>query len=588
MLFRSPGQLVRGDARTTADRRLGGARVSASDVLRVAVEPVSDRWRRPMARWRSALNGGLWLVFLLPGVFLGVALIGLLNRPGLTWLYAGFGVVFLALGLRYFAPVQSAVVAALQASDRELYEAADLAGAGAWTRFQWVTWPQSGGSLLAVGYAVYLLCLWDVETLVLIQPPGGETLALRIFNLLHYGHAAQVNALCIVLLGIALAPLIAYGIIERLSRRWISSKNTAGAGVLALGLGLGLVGCTPPTDIAEVHELESKIFSGVQTIGSRGVAPGQFNKPRSLICDRADNLYVTDMTGRIQKFSADGRFLLQWQMPQTEIGKPKGMTLDPVGNIVVVEPHYQRVNHFTPEGKLVAQWGRRGAQPGEFILPRCVAINSMGEYYLGEYTTVERIQKFTLPEVPGPVAGLKSATGWPATLAVTWGQPGQGPGDLNRAEGIAVGPGDRVYVADSCNHRIQVFDSGGKFIREHGRAGSHPGELSYPYDVRVERSGRQFVCEFGNSRISIFDASDRLIETIGKAGVGAGQFANPWAICLDSKGNLYVADSQNHRVQKLLRRAAGKGTLAFTGVDSIGVGAPHSADTVAGTVSWFH
>ena len=38
-----------------------------------------------------------------------------------------------------------------------------------------------------------------------------------------------------------------------------------------------------------------------------------------------DNLYVADMTGRVQKFSPDGRFLLCWQMPQTDLGKPKGM-----------------------------------------------------------------------------------------------------------------------------------------------------------------------------------------------------------------------------------------------------------------------
>jgi hypothetical protein len=60
----------------------------------------------------------------------------------------------------------------------------------------------------AAWYVIYLLCLWDVETLVLIVPPGGETLAVRIFNLLHYGHNSQVNALCLVLLALGLLPLI--------------------------------------------------------------------------------------------------------------------------------------------------------------------------------------------------------------------------------------------------------------------------------------------------------------------------------------------------------------------------------------------
>jgi DNA-binding beta-propeller fold protein YncE len=109
-------------------------------------------------------------------------------------------------------------------------------------------------------------------------------------------------------------------------------------------------------------------------------------------------------------------------------------------------------------------------------------------------------------------------------------------------------------VADSCNHRIQVFSREGDFLREYGRPGSGVGELSYPYDVRIDPEGTQFVCEFGNSRIQIFDAEGRSVERIGKPGAAPGEFANPWSLALDSRGNLYVADSMNHRVQKFVRR----------------------------------
>ena len=122
------------------------------------------------------------------------------------------------------------------------------------------------------------------------------------------------------------------------------------------------------------------------------------------------------------------------------------------------------------------------------------------------------------------------------------------------AEGIAIGPGDTLYVADSCNHRIQVFTREGKWLRTHGRPGRGAGEFSYPYDVRVDSQGRQFVCEFGNSRIQVFDAKDKPLEVLGSPGIRPGQFNNPWSIALDSRGNLYMADSGNHRVQKLVRR----------------------------------
>ena len=46
------------------------------------------------------------------------------------------------------------------------------------------------------------------------------------------------------------------------------------------------------------------------------------------------------------------------------------------GDIIVVEPHYMRVNHFTPGGKLVAQWGIKGTNAAEFILPRSIGLSS--------------------------------------------------------------------------------------------------------------------------------------------------------------------------------------------------------------------
>lgn len=328
-----------------------------------------------------------------------------------------------------------------------------------------------------------------------------------------------------------------------------------------LCLCLAPAACTPPPG-PDTAPLQSRLFSSVQVIGSRGVAPGQFNKPRSLTCDRDDNLYVADITGRIQKFSPDGRFLLQWQMPQTDLGKPKGMGLDLEGQVLVIEPHYMRVNHFTTNGELVRQWGVKGTNAGEFILPRGVAQNRHGEFYLSEYTLVDRVQRFnvgqaaSLPDGCVPVHSFR--TNDPGRLAAcptsVWGTPGDGPGQFSRAEGLCIGPRDEVLVADSCNHRVQVFDREGRFLRAFGRAGSNPGEFSYPYDVRVDPAGNQFICEFGNSRITVLDAQDQVVEIIGNAGAAPGKFANPWAICLDSKGNLYVADSQNHRVQKLLRR----------------------------------
>jgi DNA-binding beta-propeller fold protein YncE len=289
--------------------------------------------------------------------------------------------------------------------------------------------------------------------------------------------------------------------------------------------------------------VESKIFSRVTVIGSRGTGLGQFNKPRSVAVDAEDNLYVVDMTGRVQKFSPDGAFLSFWEMPQTDKGKPKGMCRDEAGNILVVEPHYSRVNHFNGDGKLVAQWGIDGTNAGLLAFPRAVMVNRQGEAYVSEYGRTERVQRFA-------ERGAKFVNGF--------GKPGNGPGEFNRAEGLGLDAQGRVFVADSCNHRVQVFTPDGKFLRAFGRAGSGPGEMSYPYDVRVDSLGREYVCEFGNSRVQIFDANGQPLEMLGGAGGAPGQMNNPWAITLDSLGNLYVADALNHRVLKFIARRPGE------------------------------
>jgi len=163
-----------------------------------------------MATWRWAAGQVLWLLWLVPGVLLGVLSIFVFNRPPLTAIYPGSGVVVLALALRYLALGWQGARWTGQTLDPELEDAARLDGATPWQRLRWVRGPQIALPLATTWYVVYLLALWDVETILLIVPPGGETLALRIFNLLHYGHNAQVDALCLILLALALAPLGAW------------------------------------------------------------------------------------------------------------------------------------------------------------------------------------------------------------------------------------------------------------------------------------------------------------------------------------------------------------------------------------------
>lgn len=479
--------------------------------------------------WRMRLDWALWLPFFTPGVLLGIGLIWIFNRRGLSAIYQSSAIVFLSYSIRYAGLGWNAVARAIRSGDPSLGAMAQLEGATAWQTIRHVYWPQASAQIAAAWYVTYLLCLWDVETLVLIVPPGGETLSLRIFNLLHYGHNSQVNALCLLLLVLAMLPLFVAPIFQLL--RKISLGCVAALAFVAL------VGCSASDQTSA--PVQSRFFSRAEVVGARGAGVGEFNKPRSVAVDAQDNLYVIDMTGRVQKFSPDGKFLLDWQMPEITKGRPKGMCRDREGNIVLVEPHYSRVNYFSTNGALVAQWGVKGTNAGQFGMPRAAVVNARDEIYVCEYTDSERVQHFT-------ARGAKYIGGW--------GKLGGGDGEFSRAEGLGIDSAGQIHVADSCNHRIQVFTPDGKFVRAYGKAGSGMGEFSYPYDIQIDATGLQFVCEFGNSRIQILDSQDHPLEILGGPGGAPGQFSNPWGIAFDSKGNLYVADALNNRVQKFIRK----------------------------------
>lgn len=134
-------------------------------------------------------------------------------------------------------------------------------------------------------------------------------------------------------------------------------------------------------------------------------------------------------------------------------------------------------------------------------------------------------------------------------LEKTWGGRGTLTGKFVEPRGIAVDSRDYVYVCDSGNSRIQVFDGNGNFIRSWGEKGSGKNQLGTPYCIAVGKSGDVYVLELSNNRIQQFDASGKSIRFIGGPGSGDGQFKNPLGLAIDDEDRLYVADKDNSRVQ---------------------------------------
>ena len=142
----------------------------------------------------------------------------------------------------------------------------------------------------------------------------------------------------------------------------------------------------------------------------------------------------------------------------------------------------------------------------------------------------------------------------------SFGQQGNGIGQLNNPIGITVDADGLVYISNYNNHCIEMFKEDGTFVKQFG-----VGHLSYPYGVTVNNK-QVYVADGGNHRISIFTQKGQLIRTIGTLGSGPGQFNCPIAVAISPDGDMYVSDDDNHRVQVfspdgVFQREFGKGQL---------------------------
>lgn len=101
----------------------------------------------------------------------------------------------------------------------------------------------------------------------------------------------------------------------------------------------------------------------------------------------------------------------------------------------------------------------------------------------------------------------------------------------------------RIYVADSENHRIQIYEDDGSFLFAWGSEGIGPGEFSFPVGLAASAAGEIYVADSQNHRIQVFDLQGTFLRSWGSQGTGPGLFHTPWAVALDSPGNVYVSDA---------------------------------------------
>ena len=106
-----------------------------------------------------------------------------------------------------------------------------------------------------------------------------------------------------------------------------------------------------------------------------------------------------------------------------------------------------------------------------------------------------------------------------------------------------------IYIADTENNCVKVFDSTGKYLLKFGD-NEDEGKMDRPLSVAI--CGDRILISQGNHCIMNYQLNGKFISKIGKYGNGELEFNYPSGLAIDeSNGNIYVSDCNNNRIQIL-------------------------------------
>jgi len=276
---------------------------------------------------------------------------------------------------------------------------------------------------------------------------------------------------------------------------------------------------------------------------------------------------------QLLEFGPDGKFvreighnLYAWSYAHT-------VKIDPQDNIWVTDKGSDVVVKFTPDGRVAMVFGRKQeasddgtgplkqAQPplppvdGLFRQVTDVAWDSAGNTYISDGYINSRIAK------------VDKDGNW----LTSWGEHGNKPGQFDTPHSIAVDAQDNIYVADRGNHRIQVFDPTGKFLRQIvidvpvppdaraaiGNKTDHPSGARMPgspWAICITPPPHQvlFSSDAFPGRIYKLSLDGKVLGVFGKTGKQLGQFGWIHEIACPSENELYVAELLNWRAQRIV------------------------------------
>jgi len=261
-----------------------------------------------------------------------------------------------------------------------------------------------------------------------------------------------------------------------------------------------------------------------------------FVKPYGMGMDSKGRLYVADSyVSAVFVFDSEsGKTSLLKNGVDAKFGTMIGMTVDEADRIFIVDSVWHRVAVLGKDWKLETYFGDK-----ELDHPGGIAIDETNRLLYVVDTGKDRVAVFDADDFR-----------FLRTIGSSAKKQGDDdPGTLSKPSNVAVDKDGLIYVSDTMNNRIQVFDADGNFISMFGKHGDAPGTFARPKGLTFDSDGHLWVTDAYQNNVQIYDKEGHLRAFFGMPGELPGQFSVPSGILIDKNNRVYVAEQFKARVQ---------------------------------------
>jgi sugar lactone lactonase YvrE len=263
--------------------------------------------------------------------------------------------------------------------------------------------------------------------------------------------------------------------------------------------------------------------------------PFQLLGPYGIAIDSKGLVYVADQkVGAIFIFNTETRDVqLIRNGYEAHFGLINGLAIDDDDRLFVSDGKMRRVMIFDSKHEVTGQINEGLADPVGLAIDKqnrflYVVDTQLDQVIVYDADTLKLLRKI----------GTTGKNHWLTT-----------PGDFGAPSNVALDKDENVYVTDTMNNRVEIFDADGNYLSQFGKHGDGPGYLARPKGIAIDCDGHIWIADSFQDRVQVFNRDGQLLTYLGGHGHYPGQFEALIGIAIDKENRVFTTEQYPGRMQ---------------------------------------